>query len=373
MRNVAVGKAFDMAAYDADIRAGRGDQYLHEFARMGIVWDRGCGQVQLMASDTWRYAAANDAAAFGIDLQPVMDAQPELVLNQNAGIPSFFTNWVDPRIIKALVSPMNAARILGETKKGDWITTVAYFPNVEHTGETQAYGDYDQGGSTGVNANFPQRQAFHYQTWTQWGERELARAGAAGIDWAAEMNAASVLTLMKFQNRSYFFGIDGLDCRGLLNDRDLYTPIAPQAQWNLSTTTADMIYEDVRRMFAQMQFQSNGTVTMDEAMTLAMSNTIVPALNKISTFGWSVLDQLKKNFPNMRYETAPEYTTSSGDLVQLIADSIEGVETATAAYTEKLRLHNVETYTSYWRQKKSQGTFGTVIYRYMGIVQMLGV
>jgi hypothetical protein len=372
MRNVAIQQAFDVAAYDADIRAGRGAQYLHEFNRMGIVWAHQ-GGVQLMASDIALRAAANDGAPWGIDLQPVMDAQPDLVLNQNAGIPSFFTNWVDPRVIRALVSPMNAAKILGETKKGDWITTVAYFPNVEHTGETQAYGDYDQGGSTGVNANFPQRQAFHYQTWTQWGERELARAGAAGIDWAAEMNAASVLTLMKFQNKSYFFGIDGLQCYGLLNDPNLYTPIAPTAQWNLAGTTAQSIYEDIRRMYAQMQFQSNGTVSMDSPMVLAMSNTIAPALNKIADFGFSVKQQLQANFPNMRFETAPEYTTASGDLVQLIVDSIEGVETATCAFTEKLRLHNIETYTSYWRQKKSQGTFGTVIYRYVGIVQMLGV
>ena len=333
MRNVAVQTPFDPVAYDAAIRAGQGPQYLNAFERIGIVWDQRVGNVQLMASDVAHLPVANAGEQFGMDLRPVMDAQPELVLNQNAGIPAFLTNWVDPRIIRALVTPMNAAKILGETKKGDWITTVAYFSNVEHTGETQAYGDYEQGGSSGANANFPQRQAFHYQTWTQWGERELARAQAASIDWAAEVNAASVLTLMKFQNRSYFFGIDGLQCYGLLNDPNLYAPIAPTAQWNLTGTTADQIYEDIRRLYVQLQFQSNGTVTADMPMVLAMSNTIMPALNKISTFGWSVKTQLASNFPNIRFETAVEYDTASGQLVQLIVDSIDGFETATCAYT----------------------------------------
>jgi len=363
-----------MVAYDAAIRAGHGPAYLQAFEQhAGIVWEPRCGNVQLLTSDAARLARYDTSQPHRVDVQPIMDAQPELVFTQNAGFPSFFFNWVDPRVIKALVTPMNAAKILGETKKGDWITTVAYFPTVEHTGETVAYGDYESGGSSGVNANFPQRQSFHYQTWMQLGEKEIARAQAASIDWAAETTAAKILTLMKFQNRSYFFGIDGLQCYGLLNDPNLYAPIAPTAAWNLTGTTADSIYEDIRRLYVQLQFQSNGTVTMESPMVLAMSNTIMPALNKISTFGWSVKTQLASNFPNLRFETAVEYDTASGQLVQLIVDSIDGVETATAAYTEKLRSHAVETYSSYWRQKMSQGTFGTVIFRYVGIAQMLGV
>ena len=50
---------------------------------------------------------------------------------------------------------------------------------------------------------------------------------------------------------------------------------------------------------------------------------------------------LKKNFPKMKIETAPEYSTASGNLVQLIADEMQGQRTATTAFTEKLRAHPI--------------------------------
>ena len=106
------------------------------------------------------------------------DAQPALVTVSNSGIPAFLSTYVDPKLIEVLVSPMKAAEIVGdEVKKGDWTTETAMFPVVESTGETSSYGDYSENGNAGVNSNFPQRQSYHYQVMTQWGERELERAG----------------------------------------------------------------------------------------------------------------------------------------------------------------------------------------------------
>lgn len=46
-----------------------------------------------------------------------MDAQPALVTAANSGIPAYFTNYVEPELIRVLVTPMKASQILGETKK----------------------------------------------------------------------------------------------------------------------------------------------------------------------------------------------------------------------------------------------------------------
>jgi hypothetical protein len=46
-----------------------------------------------------------------------MDAQPQMVTANNAGIPAYFTNYVDPELIRVLVTPMKAAEIIGEVKK----------------------------------------------------------------------------------------------------------------------------------------------------------------------------------------------------------------------------------------------------------------
>lgn len=374
-------QAFDEAAYNADLRAGHGPAYHRALERYGVVYDRACGPVNLVPSDFFAGATfPNGARAANDEVMPyvrsqqlVFDAQPELVTMANAGIPAFLTNYIDPRIIEVLVSPMSATKIFGETKKGDWLTTVGTFPNIELAGETSAYGDFSQAGMVSVNANFTQRQAFQYQTWTKWGVRELAEAGLAGIDWAARQNAASVFILKKQQNRYYFFGVDNLQTFGALNDPQLFTPIAPTNLWNAAATTAESIYEDIRRLFVQLQLQCQGTIDQQTPMTLALSPEISMALNKTNQFNVNVWDNLRKNFPNLRIETAVEYATASGQLVQLIADSIQGVETATCVYTDMMRAHAVETYSTYWQQKKSQGTMGTVIFRYQGIAQMLGV
>lgn len=323
----------------------------------------------------------------GLDLQKAdiahsisvaMDAQPALVTVSNSGIPAFLSTFVDPKLIEVLVSPMKAAEIVGgELKKGDWTTNTAMFPMVESTGETSSYGDYSENGSVGVNANFPQRQSYHYQVMTQWGEKELEIAGLAKIDWANRMNIASALTLNKFQNKSYFFGIAGLQNYGLLNDPALSAAITPTTKTAGGTTwlngTALEILADVTKLYKQLQTQAGGLVELDTPMTLAMSPLSEVYLTKTTEFNVNVADLLKKNYPNLTIKTAPEYTTGSGELVQLIADSMEGQRVADTAFTEKMRAHPVVVNSSSYKQKKSQGTWGTIIYLPAGIAQMLGV
>ena len=312
------------------------------------------------------------------NIQLAMDAQPAMVSVSNSGIPAFLSTFIDPKLIEVLVSPMKAAEVAGdEVKKGDWITDTAMFTMIESTGETSAYGDYSNSGRAGVNSNFPQRQSFHYQVMTQWGEREMERAGLAKIDWANRMNIASVLTLNKFQNKSYFFGIAGLQNYGLLNDPQLVAAISPATKAATGTAwgpaTANEVYEDIRLLFVQLQTQANGLLETTDAMTLAMSPTSSVALTKTNTYNVNVEDMLKKNFPSLKVVTAPEYATGSGELLQLFLDSYEGQRTAEVAFTEKLRAHPVVVKESSFRQKKSQGTWGAIIYRPAFIAQMLGV
>jgi len=306
------------------------------------------------------------------------DAQPALVTVSNAGIPAFLSTYVDPKLIEVLVSPMKAAEIVGdEVKKGDWTTETAMFPVVESTGVTSAYGDYSESGVAGVNSNFPQRQSFHYQVMTQWGERELERAGLARIDWANRMNIASALTLNKYQNKTYFFGVSGLQNYGLLNDPGLsaavspITKIAGGTSW--ANATAQEINADVQKLYKQLQTQANGLVELDTKMTLAISPISEVYLTKTTDFNVNVADILKKNFPNLTIKTAPEYSTVSGELAQLIVDDMEGQRTASCGFTEKMRAHPIVVGASSFKQKKSQGTWGTVIFRPFLIAQMLAI
>jgi len=365
--------AFDSKAFHAALRAGHGAAVLaRASASKGIHFhNRDMAEI---AIDQMKVIARD--AALGITADQfggiALDAQPELVTVANAGIPAFLTNWVDPKIIEVLVSPMKAASIYGEQKKGDWTTEDIYFEVVESQGEVTSYGDFNSNGNADYNANFPQRQCYHYQTMTQWGERELAKAALAKIDAASRKNLASVLVLNKFQNASYFFGIQGLKIFGGLNDPTLYAPLTATVAWGTETDPV-VIYDDIRRIYQQVVSQANGTVelSMESPMVLAMSPTNQVNLKKANQFNESVLSLLKTNFPNIRFETAVEYSTTSGELVQLIIEGVEGQETATCSFTEKLRAHAVVQDTSSWKQKKSQGTSGTVIFRSFLIGQMI--
>lgn len=315
---------------------------------------------------------------FAENFQLAMDAQPTMVTANNAGIPAYFTNYVDPELIRVLVTPMKAAEIIGEVKKGDWTTLTAQFPIVESTGETSSYGDFNNNGMTAANVNWVPRQSYHYQTHTRWGERELDMYGAARIGYAAELNVASALVLNKFQNKSYFFGIDGLMNYGLLNDPSLTALITPNATgtggavtW--ATKDGQAVYDDIVKLYGQLVSQTKGLIERTDSMTLAMSPSAEVNLTKTNMYNVNVSDLLKKNFPNLRVETAVEYSTDAGELVQLIADRLGEQDTAYAAFTEKMRAHAVVVEESSWKQKKSGGTWGAIIRQPLGIASMIGV
>lgn len=321
-------------------------------------------------------AYLSDAAAHSF--QYAMDAQPNLVTAPNSGIPAYFTNLVDPELIRVLVTPMKAADILGETKKGDWTTLTAQFPIVESAGEVSSYGDFNDNGMVTANVNWVPRQSYHYQTHTVWGERELDMYGEGRIGWAAELNVASALTMNKFQNKSYFYGIKGLENYGLLNDPSLTAPVTPGAtgtdnsvQWK--DKDGQQVYDDISgRLYAQLVSQTKGLISRTDKMTLAMSPSLEVNLTKTNQYNVNVTDQLKKNFPNLRVETAVEYETSDGEMVQLIADRLGEQDTGYCAFTEKMRAHAVVVGESSWRQKKSGGTWGAIIRQPLAIASMIG-
>lgn len=307
-----------------------------------------------------------------------MDSQPSLVTTSNSGIPWYFTNYVDPELIRILVTPMKAVEILGETKKGDWTTMTAQFPVVESTGQVSSYGDYNNNGQVNANVNWVARESYLYQTITQWGELELDRYGEGRIAWAQQLNTASALTLNKFQNKSYFFGVAGLKNYGILNDPNLPASITPGATGTGSGTTwatkdGQAVYDDIQALYMQLVKQTKGYVERDSKMTLAMSPESEANLTKTNMYNVNVSDQLKKNFPNLRVVTAVEYNTASGQLVQLIADDLDGQDTGYCAFTEKMRAHPVVVDLSAYKQKKTGGTWGAIIRQPLAFASMLGV
>lgn len=321
-----------------------------------------------------------------------MDAQPGLTTVGNSAIPAMLTTFIDPDHLNILFAANKGARILGkdgtgEKKKGDWTEMVAMFPVVERTGEVSSYHDYSENGSAGFNMSFPQRQSYHYQTIIQYGEREIAMAAKAQVNLADEKKTSAITVLDKFQNQTYLYGVSGLQNYGILNDPSLPTPIQPgpkaynaqpHGPWitaGVVTATPNEVYTDIQSLFTQLVTQTNGLIELDQesSLVLVMPPASQVALTAVNSFNVDVFDILKKNFPNMRFETCPQYASAAGNLVQLIAEDVEGQETGYCAFTEKLRGHPLIQKESAWVQKMSQGTWGAIIRQGYAFAQMLGV
>lgn len=299
------------------------------------------------------------------------DLTPHLVGTPNAGIPTFLTTYVDPKVIEVLVAPMKAAELVGESKKGDWTTLTAAFIMAEPLTRTATYTDYSADGMSGANVNYPQRQSYHFQTWTKWGERELDMAGAGRVDWASQLNYSSALGIAKQLNSTYLFGVAGLQNYGLTNDPRLPAPVAYSGNW--TTDAPDVMLNSLVAMFKALQVQSQGLIEQTDELRVGMPPSAAADLNRVNVYGLSAMKLIKDAFPKLSIVTVPEYDTASGRLVQMWAPTIMGQQTATCAFTEKLRAHAVERYSSWFQQKKSAGSWGAVIYRPLGVTQLLGV
>lgn len=328
----------------------------------------------------WRLAADANPDLVTPDLRMAMDAQPGLVTTPNAGVPILFTSIVDPEVVRVIFTPMRAAEILGgETQKGSWTTQVAYFPTVENTGQVATYGDYSENGAVDANANWIPRQPYHWQAFKRYGERQLAQWGEAGVNYSSELDMSLTLVFNKFSNKTYFYGVSGLVNYGLLNEPSLIAPVNPGTKavtthgvtW--TDATANEVYEDVRILYQQLVTQMGGNVEMTDAMTLVLSTERQSDLGKTNEFGLTARAIIKENFPNLTIKFAPEYSTDSGELMQLLLPTYEGTQTALPAYSEKLRAHALVTESSAWSQKMSAGSYGTILRRPIAIAQMLGI
>lgn len=335
-------------------------------------------------------------AGFGHNSGLAMDAaslfQPGLTTDPNSAVPAMLTTFIDPDIYEILFSPVKAAEVLGEEKKGDWTMDTAMFPVVEHTGEVSSYGDYNNNGRAGANTNWPQRQAYLFQTIISYGDRELERAGLAKINWVTELNNAAVTVLNRYSNLTYLYGVNGLRNYGLLNDPNLPAALTPLPKaaggvgWftagGAPNATANEVYNDIVYMFEQLVQANLGLVDKDVKLKLVMSPGSEVALTFTNSFNVNVSDLLKKNFPNLTIETVPQYGARSlsnpqgvagGNFVQMIADKIEGQDTGFTAYNEKLRSFPIVREMSAYKQKQISGTWGSIIRMPVAIQQMVGV
>ena len=335
-------------------------------------------------------AYAYDAAR--IDYRAAaMDAQPGLQTDPNSGIPWGLVNIVDPTTYEILFAPTNAAKIAGEERRGDWTSPTMMFPTVEHTGEVTSYSDDATGGVSGANADWPVWQSYLYQTVKKLGDRQIAMAAAARVDWVGQVDRSAANNLNRFANWSYFYGVAGLQNYGIFNDPNLPASITPSAKAYGGTTwysggvvkaTPNEMFNDFQALYAQLVSQSNSLVDTDTPLVLGISPASNAALIIPNVYGLTALKMITEQFKKLRIEQAPQYGVASsansqgnpaGNFMQLIAEEVEGQRTMFCAYNERARAFPIVRELSSWKQKIMGGTWGTVIRQPAFVASMIGV
>jgi hypothetical protein len=337
-------------------------------------------------------AVAYTTDAVKQNYQLAMDAIPAMATTTNAGVPAMLTTLIDPQVYEVLFAPQKAVEVAGEEKRGDWVDQTIMFPTVEHEAEVSSYGDYSNNGRAGLNSNWPQRQSYNFQVIKSYGDLEAERAGLAKVNYVAEANVAAASGLSRFQNKTYFYGVAGLQNYGLLNDPALPASLTPGTKaagngnvWTFGTApnaTANEVFADIQALVTKLVVQSNGLVDENTGMTLALSPAAAQALRYTNSFGLSARAMIEENYPNMRIVTAPQYGALSstnpegnaaGNLVQLIANEIEGQKSVYCAYNVKMKAFPMVRDLSSYRQKMASGTWGAVWRMPFACASMLGV
>ncbi len=326
---------------------------------------------------------------FSLDWMPAdrrlaQDAQPTLVSTPNAAIPGFFTQLVDPEVVRILQAPNKGAEIYGEQKKGTWVDQTIFIPVVENTGEVSSYGDFNTLGRSDVNEQWEQRQSYLFQTIIEYGDLEVERAGAAKLELVSEKQQAAAKTLDKFMDYVYHFGLSNMPNYGITNDPGLLPNLLPTVKnagngnkWIFNgslNALPEEIYNDFVLLFNQLTTNSMGYITADTPMTLVLPNTVAAALTAVNSFGITIKAFIKESFPNIEYVTDPRYSgVTGGNLIQLIAKEFDGHKTGYCAFNEKSRDHALVRSLSSYAQKKTAGSWGAIIRYPMAIAGMIGV
>lgn len=315
---------------------------------------------------------------WGHDYNLALDAQPALLTTLNQGIPAFLAQVVDPTVLDVVMQPRVVAEIAGgEVQKGDWLSQSMLMPLAESSGTVVTYGDYDNGGNVDFNVEWVSRQPWHFQTIKRIGEKQVGHWGLAAIDANARLDASKAILFDTIFNRSYAYGVAGLQNYGILNDPSLAMAIAPTTKaaggtsWDLATSVE--IYNDVLKLFGELQSQMGGNIRRTDALVLALSPAKEAQLSVVNEFGVQTRDLIARNWPGLRIEVVPEYETASGEVMQMIVPSYQGEQTIWAAFTEKMRAHPVVQELSAWAQKFSAGVWGAIIRRPVCVAQMIGI
>lgn len=274
-------------------------QALYELQRLGITFDE---------RNIAKMMAAMDANV----LTPTIGSPTIAPLAQ------FLQNWL-PGLVRTITQARKIDRLVGISIGGSWEDEEVIQGILEPTGLAVPYGDYTNVPLASWNISYERRGVVRFENGIRVGVLEEARASRINVNSATEKRNAAQISLEILRNRVGFYGYNGGTNRvfGILNDPGLpsYVTVPNGAGgsplWSLKTFGE--ITADIRSAVAALITASGDTINPRDVDTiLAVATNASQFLAVTTDFGVSVEDWIKKTYPKMRIETAPEFNAANG-------------------------------------------------------------
>jgi len=307
----------------------------------------------------------------------VMDADtgvPTAITNGNIGTPIELLTYFDPKAVEILTAPRNATKLFNEIVVGDWTTPRRKYRLDELIGNVAPYGDFSENGVSDFNSEWVANDFYLFQTMVKYGALETAKTAVAKVDLVAKKQKSAASLIGIIANRIYMYGIDGLECYGVLNHPLLpsnLTPTTGVGGTTWSAKTANEIFADVEKIVVDLIDKSEGLIDSSSPMKLGISTSIIGYLNTTNTFGLSALDMIKKNYANTEIIPIPEFSTVAGNLIYVVANDVSGQEVGNCVSNQKLRTFPVIPESSSYKQKWASGVGGLSLYLPFAVSRML--
>lgn len=337
-------------------------------------------------------AFMNQAAqlhGFGMDANDVgvMPAPLAGITTASVGVPlQFLQAWL-PGFVEVASAARVIDELIGINTVGSWEDEEVVQGVLEPLGQAVPYFDNTNIPLASWNTNFERRTVVRFEQGFQIGTLEEARAARMRVSTSAAKRGAAATALDIQRNRVGFYGFNAGNNRtyGLLNDPSLPAYVAvPNGAggsplWQ-NKTMLEMI-KDIRLGLSQLRINSKGVVDPKKSqITLALGTSRIDMLTTTSDFGYSVLDWLQRNYPNVRVESAPEFDDANGGaaVFYLYADKIadtgdDGGEVIMQVVPSRFMTLGVEKRAKGYVEDFSNATAGVMVKRPYAVYRATGI
>ena len=230
----------------------------------------------------------------------------------------FLQSWL-PGFVNVITQVRQIDALVGISTVGRWEDEEIVQGYSERTGNAVPYRDQTTVPLTGWNVNWERRSIVRFEQGFMVGRQEEAVAAAMNYNSAEAKRSQAAESLEVQRNYIGFFGYNsGLGRTfGYLNDPSLPAYVnLPNGAGGFSTwaskTTLEII-ADILGALQALRTRSGGNIDPKKTpLTLAVAMNSVDYLATVTTLGYSVLNWLSTNYPNVRIESAPELNAANG-------------------------------------------------------------